>query len=336
VVPGENGGPSSFTMSDPPPSRRRWVIWIIRAAVLLLVVVGVRGTVRGALDQLAQHHWQLRPAWAGTAGIIYAAGLAPMAWFWHRTLTSLARPLPWPASLRSYFFGHLGKYVPGKALAILLRVAAVQRWVPSIRVALFCSLLETLTMMAAGSFLAAALAVVLRLDLGIVLFAAAMAAVFGLPTLPPVARQLARLGAHRLRRQDIDPDDHRAPASPTIADALQRLRWSLLAEGWLAAATCWLLLAMSLWATLRAVGLDRIDPIRDLPFLVASVALAVVAGFASLLPGGLGVRDLVLTQVLAPACGPANALVAAVLMRLVWLVSELCVCVILYIAAKFR
>jgi len=61
-----------------------------------------------------------------------------------------------------------------------------------------------------------------------------------------------------------------------------------------------------------------------------------VAGFMSQLPAGLGVRDALLMQLLVPACGEANALVVAVLMRLVWLVSEVVVCGILYIGAKTR
>jgi uncharacterized membrane protein YbhN (UPF0104 family) len=95
-------------------------------------------------------------------------------------------------------------------------------------------------------------------------------------------------------------------------------------------------LGWSLWATLRAIGVVDLEPIRHLPLLVAAVALAVVAGFASMLPGGLGVRDALLMQLLAPHCGSANALVAAVLVRLVWLVSELAACVILYVGARSR
>ena len=41
-------------------------------------------------------------------------------------------------------------------------------------------------------------------------------------------------------------------------------------------------------------------------------------------------------QLLAPLCGEANALIAAVLVRLVWLVSELVACGILYIARRNR
>jgi uncharacterized membrane protein YbhN (UPF0104 family) len=313
------------------PTPRRLLIWTLRAAVLVLVAFGVRGTLRTALGQLSQHEWHVEPAWAIAAGAIYAAGLVPMAWFWHRALASLGQPAPWRATLRAYFFGHLGKYVPGKALAVILRVAAVQKWVASLRVAIVCSLLETLTMMAVGAFLAAAISLVLlRSEPRIAAVAAGLAVAVGLPTLPPVARRLARLGDVRLNRQ-ANGDAH-----PQVAPYLRGIDWRLAATGWLAAALCWLLLAVSLWATLRSIGADDFALPADLPRLIATVALAVVAGFASMLPGGLGVRDLLLTQLLAPNCGAANALVAAVLMRLIWLVSEVAACVILYVAAKFR
>ncbi|MEX2307518.1 MAG: lysylphosphatidylglycerol synthase domain-containing protein [Pirellulales bacterium] len=316
-------------------SPRHSLIWALRIAVLVLVCLGVGGTARNALAELSQQQWHVQPGWLVASGVLYAVGLVPMAWFWHRALAALGQPAPWPASLRAYFFGHLGKYVPGKALAIILRVAAVRKWVASTRVAIVCSLLETLTMMAVGAFLAAALSVVvLHLEPALAALALAIALVVGLPTLPPVARRLARVGVDRLKQQD----ELNLPAPiPANANAsLHGINWRLLATGWLAACVCWLLLGLSLWATLRAMGLDRLDPIADLPLLIAAVSFAVVAGFASMLPGGLVVRDALLMQLLTPSCGAANALVAAVLMRLVWLVSELVVCVILYVAAKIR
>ena len=56
---------------------------------------------------------------------------------------------------------------------------------------------------------------------------------------------------------------------------------------------------------------------------LACVSLATVAGFVSLLPGGIGVRELVLIPLLGPTIGPANAIIAAIVIRLVWLASEL-------------
>ena len=301
----------------------------------MLVCIGVSGTVRGALAQLSQHEWHVRPGWLIAAGALYAIGLVPMAWFWYRALAALGQPAPWLATLRAYFLGHLGKYVPGKAMAVVLRVAAVRKWVSSIRIALISSLLETLTMMAVGAFLAAALStVVLGLEPRLGAIALAMAVAAGLPTLPPIARRLAAIGMARMKQEDGLELPASIPAD--VNASLHGINLALLARGWLAATACWTLLGLSLWATLRAIGVDQLEPLGDLPRLVAAVAMAVVAGFLSMLPGGLVVRDALLMQLLAPVCGEANALVAAVLLRLVWLVTEVAACGILYVRARYK
>ena len=56
---------------------------------------------------------------------------------------------------------------------------------------------------------------------------------------------------------------------------------------------------------------------------VAAIALAMVVGFASLLPGGAGVRELTLAVVLAPVIGSSRALLAAILARLLFIGVEL-------------
>jgi len=319
-------------MRDPSPSRR-WLVWLLRAVVLLLVGATVWSTLGNALAELSQYDYAIRPTWLFLAGVLYVIGLTPMAWFWYRTLIALDQPTPWRAVLRGYFLGHLGKYVPGKAMAVVLRVAGVQRWVKPLRIALASVFLETLTMMAAGAALAAVLGtVVLPTESYLSAIAGALAVVMGIPTLPPIAGWLARLGATRMQPGEQEQ------TSPATADAdanLDRLNYRLMASGWLAACVTWLLLGYSLWATLRATGME-VEALAQLPRLVATVAIAVVGGFASMLPGGLVVRDALLMQLLAPVCGAAGALVAALVMRLVWLVSELAACVILYIDVKAR
>jgi glycosyltransferase 2 family protein len=185
------------------------------------------------------------------------------------------------------------------------------------------------------AFPAAALSiVVLKLEPRFAALAAAMAVAAGLPTLPPIARRLARIGVARLKEQEELPLPPAIPAD--IGASLHGINVRLLASGWLAAAVCWLFLGLSLWATLRAIGVEQIHPLYDLPRLVAAVAFAVVAGFLSMLPGGLVVRDALLMQLLAPVCGEANALVASLLLRLVWLLTEVVVCGILYIGARSK
>ncbi len=92
----------------------------------------------------------------------------------------------------------------------------------------------------------------------------------------------------------------------------------------------WFLMGLSLWATLQAIGTPDLRWPGDWPLTTAAVALAVVVGFASLIPGGAGVRDWVLAFLMIPRFGTATALISAFLLRMVWLVSELAISGILY------
>ena len=61
-----------------------------------------------------------------------------------------------------------------------------------------------------------------------------------------------------------------------------------------------------------------------------------VAGFVCFIPAGAIVREVVLLELLAPALGEAGALVTAILLRVVWLVSEIVLSGILYIVPRNR
>jgi glycosyltransferase 2 family protein len=64
--------------------------------------------------------------------------------------------------------------------------------------------------------------------------------------------------------------------------------------------------------------------------MIGAVALATISGFVvAVVPGGLGVREGVLMSLLAPALGRDLAVVAAVLLRLVWVVAELAAAAVL-------
>ena len=254
--------------------------------VLVVVGWGVSRTLRTGISELGQHEWHVQGGWLVAAGALYLAGLVPMAWFWRLCVVACGLRPSWPIALRAYFLGHLGKYVPGKVMVVVLRVGALGRAATSLRLAVVCTVLETLTMMSVGACLAAVLAsFVLHLDMKLTALAAAMAVVAALPTLPPIVHRLAGMAAKQSPLPDIPP----AP----VADGdtkLTGITARLLATGWLAAIVCWTLLGVSLWATLRSIGVDAQLP-ADLPLMVAAVSLAVVAGFLSMLPGGISVRD---------------------------------------------
>ena len=322
-------------MSDLVSIRRPWLKWTVRALILAAVCWGVSRTLRGAIGELSQREWELRPGWLVASGALYLLGLVPMGWFWHRVLNALGQHAPLPTTLRAYYLGHVGKYTPGKVMVVILRVGALRKFLTSMRLAVVSILMETLTMMAVGAVLGAVLELVeARLEMRYRNAAVTVAILALLPTLPPVARRLARISLRRASSPgDMLPEQS---SSLDLDAALRGINIPLLGSGWIASLLCWVLLGLSLWATLQSIGIDQLGAISSLPFTIAAVSLAVVGGFVSMLPGGLVVRDALLMQVLAPACGQANALVAALLLRLVWLVSELAICGILYTGAKCR
>jgi uncharacterized membrane protein YbhN (UPF0104 family) len=93
----------------------------------------------------------------------------------------------------------------------------------------------------------------------------------------------------------------------------------------------WLAMAASLWAVFRGCGLDY--PLSNhLAEYTVAVCLPVVAGFAALIPAGLGVRDLLSAELLPHLFGiaAAPAVVTSALIRVTWLLAELIIFAILY------
>ena len=305
-------------VSQNPSSRKRWLL-ALKLLIVALVVGWVAHALSRALGQLDDHAWQLKPAWLLAAGGCYLLGLLPAAIFWQRVLRVLGQDAKLGETLRAYYIGHLGKYVPGKAMVVVIRAGLIRSRRVNTAVAAVSVFFETLTMMAVGAFIAAAiLAAEFRDQRLLFLLAVALMVAAGVPTFPPVFKRLVRLFG--VGKSDT-----------ATADKLESLGYGTLLSGWIAMAVGWGLLGLSLWATLRAMGVADVHLLWELPRYVASVCLAMVAGFLSLIPGGIGVRDMVLAELMAPRYGVVVALASAVLLRLVWLVSELIVSSILYV-----
>ena len=309
-------------------STKKWLFTSLKVALVLLLAWGIHRSVQSAFTELEREKWsasELRPGWLVLSGVLYLLGLLPMGIYWCAILRVMGQAPRLGETLRAYFIGHLGKYVPGKALVIILRTSLIRSHRVDTSIAAVSIFYETLTMMAVGAFWAGAiLAVYYRHQTRLVLAAVGMMVAAGLPTLPPIFRRV--VGLLRVGK-----------SNPAVAEQFGRLKSTTLAGGWLAASIGWLLLGLSQWATLVAGGYTSVDALgEDLAVCVAATALAVVAGFASLIPGGAVVREAVLFELLAPRYGKAPALVSAILSRLVWLVAELIISGILYAVSPRR
>lgn len=303
--------------------RAKWVIVAVLKLLLVAAVLwGMQRTLRAALADLDAQQWtarSLRPGWLIISGLTYLAGLMPSSLFWNRLLRLFGQPVSLPRSVRSWYVGSLGKYVPGKATVIILRTALVRRDGVGIAVSTATIFYETLTTMAVGAFVSGAILLTMRHDrLELVLLSAGMMLLAGAPTVPFLFKRLARLaGIER--------------AAPEAIDRLDHLQWRQRVRAWLGIAVGWCLVGVSIWAALCATdGESSHADSSQVALSIAAGGLSVVAGFVSFIPGGLVVRDAVMLELLAPAVGKGPALVCAVVVRLVWLLSEVAISIILY------
>ena len=309
---------------NPKPKLKKWAFLTLKLLIVVVVIWALRRTLLEGLEQLRSEQWSFDPFWLIISGLLYLLGLLPAGLFWRHVLRKMGQEPRLGETLRAYYIGHLGKYVPGKAMVVILRTGLIRSQRVDTALAAVSVFFETLTMMAVGAFLAALiLAGLFRGQWVLCTLAFGLAAASAFPTLPPVFRQVLRF-------------TRVGKTHPEIADRIQRLDQATLLRGWISMVFVWILLGLSFWAVLRAMGIAEATLLPNFLGYVASVSLAMVAGFLSLIPGGAVVREAILTGITGPSLGEGVALVAAVALRLVWLVSEMVISGMLYWFARPR
>jgi hypothetical protein len=314
------------------PRSRQLTITAVKTAVAVVVLWAVSRHVLHTYADLRGRSESLHfdPLWLTISGVLYLAGLLACAVFFERILRSSQSSIRFFPAWRAYIVSHLGKYVPGKAMVVVLRSGIVVPYGGRASTAAIATFYETLVMMCAGGLIAAigfaagsrSETIPLALwgwgpvDLPIYLIGAltglGLALAFLIVVLPPVFGRVAGLVA--------------LPIPGVGPDALPRITGKLLGQGLFWSSGGWILLGLSQLAVIRSfdpAGADRVRALGLAPVVIASVALATVAGFVvAVLPGGLGVREGVLMSALSPALGNDHAVVAALSLRLVWVAAE--------------
>ncbi len=297
-------------------------LWLrlIRWGIALTVLAALVYTVNSSATQIRAldfHINSIRFDSLVLAICCYAAAMFVASLFWKRVLTVLGCRTGWLRTFNAFFLSQLGKYVPGKAMVVLIRTDTIVDKSTPIGPAAASVFVETFTWLFVGSLIASIL-IAFRFPDQVALkwTAWSLAAGVGFLSLPTVFRGCAKR---------LMPDRQ--------SRALDGLNFQTMLLGWFAMSCGWSLNGMSLWAVLHSLPGTAMTA-SDFLLAMACVSLATVAGFVSLLPGGLGVRELVMIPLLAPRFGSATAIIAAILIRLVWLSAEILCSGIIYVASK--
>lgn len=315
------------------PLAKKWIQRVVKAAVGIVVLVAVgRHVVRTWADIRAHGTLpRIDVLWVSAAIALYLVGLLVYGVYFSRVLSTSASPVRLLSGVRAYLISHLGKYVPGKALVVVMRVGLLTPSGARASTSALASIYETLVMMAAGGIVAFAC-----LGPG----ARATIPLGGLLPPTPVPLGLAGLAIGLAFLVAVHPlifprlsAIASQPFREVCADALPQFSMRLLLEGLALAILGWIFLGLSQVAILRALTTSGV-PLSLWTATIGSVALATVAGFVvGVAPGGLGVREWVLWTSLGSVIDKDLAVIASLGLRLAWVAGELLVAVALLLVS---
>jgi uncharacterized membrane protein YbhN (UPF0104 family) len=307
-------------------------LWpILKWVMFVAVVVFVARHGYGLFSQVEGQAFRVNWGWLALAATVSVAAWLPSAWYWRKLLSTLGPAPPWPQLLRAYYCGHLGKYLPGKAAVIVIRAALLRETGVSASSAAVTVTVESATYMWIGALLAILLypSIAPHWPEPIVsraaepLLRAAMLVVVlagGIAGLAVVARSYERV-ANLLERAERAAEQERGFLRTSIVGAAVFLG-------------AWWIQGLTLGLTIEAVAPERAS-LGEWPFWTASAAVGLVGGFIAVFtPGGLGVREGLLMELLVVPLGPRDAVVVAVLLRGVALAGEIVTAVALYYGVK--
>lgn len=285
---------------------------VARFAKRLLVVVVVAFVVM-TLYQLGKDFeprdiefrvWPLLVVASVLVGANFAQAMA-----WVKLLERLAhRRLPRISLSSIYCAGQLARYTPGKVALLVVRVAGAKRLGLDPRLVASSVGLEVLSWMTVGMLLGTTALTLSGAELqGVSQWLSryslwvAVSVVVGMLLLLFVDRsRFPKFALRAIRAEGTGP----------------LLSWSVLAwqaASWLGCVAQAILLPMSVGAALG----------QSLSW-VGLFILAPIAGFLAMVaPGGLGVREAILSFALSPSMGPSKALAVALLARGAYVLSEI-------------
>jgi hypothetical protein len=270
--------------------------WAIQLAVALVVVAMIARSVAGNWDRFRSVHvsFDVHVGWLALSLAVLAVVSALQIESWRTILAGWTQALGFARAARIWFLANLGRYVPGKVwsvagMVVLAREEGVQPWAAAASAVAVQALglgtaaavvAATVPGAASGLRLASAAAVALG-TIGVLVWKGAVA-------------RVARLSGATTEWSAL-------PVPTVLASAV------LTALSWVAYGVAFWLLALGL-------GLAGQLPVG---VAVGVFALGYVLGLLALVvPGGVGVREIVYVGLLTPFLGSGGAIALSLASRL--------------------
>ncbi len=274
--------------------------------------------------------------WLLLSAVLYAVSWLPSVWFWRQLMRALGGRPNFTNAARAYYCGSLGKYVPGKAMVLVLRGSLMNGRGCAGRTAAITAAYETLTMMGTGLLVGLLLAPLPdwmpARDQSWLVPVVVLAVLVALP----VIARLLGWAVVKMSRPDLVELNRVSESDSLSAESRLAIPTWLVGAGCSAFLVSWAIQGLSLGMTLGAVG----EPLRwhDWPLWSGAMALSTSLGFAVLFaPAGLGVREGILLGILTQAGIDAGAAVAVtVLSRFVSFFSDVLVAALCYPTIRGR
>ncbi len=306
-------------------------------SIFVLVIMGLTSWYMGQQVYLAYDKLQDRPLTIrydflalalllDMAGMMLISGPFGMALFDRERLAPTTHKLTWNVTAQAYLISQIGKYVPGKAIVIVVRYMVLGRLGFSLGVVVLATFFETFCSLSAAALLSFLLwslpiSVMGQSALAELPWAWPISLLFflGLVSfiLPPVLAIAPRLLAK------IIPTARHHAENP--------IGWKTIGWSFVPALLGWSMLGASFAAVVQSVYPKNLS-LTEVPTLGAVFTLSYVAGFLSMVPGHFGIREFIMDVVLRPLLDGDQLVVvsATLLSRLVTLIGEIVLALIFY------
>lgn len=285
----------------------------VKILLTLVVFYYVWITVHANWAQVRGYSWDFNPALMGVSALMFWAAYAYLAWVWGKVLEYTGHGVSYRDAWDTYYIGNLGRYIPGKVWTIAGTAwIADRRGLPAAKTGTASVFAQAYSIISSFVFLAFFLIIkgahVDGLDFRwliplIIVFTVVFIIPHNMEWL--INRMLSALG-----RDSIS-------LGLTVGKASRIVCWYFIS---------WLLFGVAYWLFMAAVTNDSS---LSLVILTAVFSAAYVGGFLAIfVPGGLGVREGLMSVMLAGTVPQAVGILTAFLVRLLVTAIEL-VCVLI-------